>query len=60
MAGTTGAIRAGRAFIELFADDSRLVRGLQAAWDRGRASAGTRTEAAQMPQDAILGRAGPG
>jgi len=27
----TGAIRAGRAFVELFADDSALVRGLRAA-----------------------------
>ncbi len=30
MANTKG-IRAGRAFVELFADDSRLVRGLRAA-----------------------------
>jgi len=28
---STTAIRAGRAFVELFADDSRLVRGLRAA-----------------------------
>jgi len=28
---STGAIRAGRAFVELFADDSRLVRGLKRA-----------------------------
>ncbi len=27
----TGAIRAGRAFVELFAEDSKLVRGLRAA-----------------------------
>jgi hypothetical protein len=27
----TGAIRAGRAFVELFADDSKLVRGLRRA-----------------------------
>ena len=27
----TNAIRAGRAFVELFADDSKLVRGLRAA-----------------------------
>jgi len=27
----TGAIRAGRAFVELFAADSKLVRGLKAA-----------------------------
>jgi hypothetical protein len=27
----TGAIRAGRAFVELFADDTKLVRGLRAA-----------------------------
>jgi len=27
----SGAIRAGRAFVELFADDSKLVRGLKAA-----------------------------
>jgi len=28
---STGAIRAGRAFVELFADDSKLVRGLRRA-----------------------------
>jgi hypothetical protein len=28
---SAGAIRAGRAFVELFADDSRLVRGLRSA-----------------------------
>lgn len=32
-----GAVRAGRAFIELFADDSRLVRGLNAASAKLRA-----------------------
>ena len=31
MAASTQGIRAGRAFVELFADDSRLVRGLRAA-----------------------------
>jgi hypothetical protein len=31
MASSAGAIRAGRAFVELFADDSKLVRGLRAA-----------------------------
>jgi hypothetical protein len=31
MAGKSGAIRAGRAFVELFADDSRLVRALRRA-----------------------------
>ena len=31
MAGNAGAIRAGRAFVELFTDDSKLVRGLKAA-----------------------------
>ena len=31
MPGSTGTIRAGRAFVELFADDSKLVRGLKAA-----------------------------
>jgi len=31
MATRTGAIRAGRAFVELFADDSKLVRGLKRA-----------------------------
>ena len=30
----SGAIRAGRAFVELFADDSRLVRGLRHAQRR--------------------------
>lgn len=33
----TNAIRAGRAFVELFADDSRLVRGLRAAEKRLKA-----------------------
>ena len=28
---SSGTIRAGRAFVELFADDSKLVRGLKAA-----------------------------
>ena len=32
-----GAIRAGRAFVELFADDSKLVRGLRRAEKRLRA-----------------------
>jgi phage-related protein len=31
MAGSAGAIRAGRAFVELFADNSKLVKGLRAA-----------------------------
>jgi|TARA_R110000868_G_scaffold410438_1_gene698465 hypothetical protein len=31
MPSTSGAIRAGRAFVELFADDSKLVRGLNVA-----------------------------
>jgi hypothetical protein len=31
MVSSAGAIRAGRAFVELFADDSRLVRGLKSA-----------------------------
>jgi hypothetical protein len=31
MGASAGAIRAGRAFVELFADDSRLVRGLRGA-----------------------------
>jgi TP901 family phage tail tape measure protein len=31
MASTSGAIRAGRAFVELFADDSKLQRGLKRA-----------------------------
>lgn len=34
---STGAIRAGRAFVELFADDSRLVRGLKRAEAKLRA-----------------------
>ena len=47
MASPTG-IRAGQAFVELFADDSRLVRGLQAAsnrlkaWGRSVTAAGQR------------------
>lgn len=31
MAGKSGAIRAGRAFVELFADKSKMVRGLKSA-----------------------------
>ncbi len=31
MPGISGSIRAGRAFVELFADDSKLVRGLRRA-----------------------------
>jgi hypothetical protein len=31
MEGKSGAIRAGRAFVELFADGSKLVRGLKSA-----------------------------
>ncbi|MEY3458647.1 MAG: hypothetical protein RL215_1804, partial [Planctomycetota bacterium] len=31
MAANAQAIRAGRAFVELFADDTKLVRGLRAA-----------------------------
>ena len=31
MAGNAGSIRAGRAFVELFADDRKLVRGLRRA-----------------------------
>ena len=31
MSTNPGAIRAGRAFVELFADDSKLVRGLRRA-----------------------------
>lgn len=34
MPATSGAIRAGRAFVELFADDTRLVRGLKLAQQR--------------------------
>ena len=34
---STSAIRAGRAFVELFADDSKLVRGLRAAERRIKA-----------------------
>lgn len=32
--GTSGAIKAGRAFVELFADDTKLVRGLKSAQRR--------------------------
>ena len=35
--GTSGAIKAGRAFVELFADDSKLVRGLRAAANKVKA-----------------------
>ena len=34
---TTSGIRAGRAFVELFADDSKLVRGLRRAERKLRA-----------------------
>lgn len=37
MAPTAQAIRAGRAFVELFADDTKLVRGLRAAERRLKA-----------------------
>lgn len=34
---TTGAVRAGRAFVEIFVDDSRLIRGLRKAQARLKA-----------------------
>lgn len=34
MPASAGAIRAGRAYVELFADDSKLVRGLKSAQSR--------------------------
>jgi len=34
MAVTAGAIKAGRAFVELFTEDSKLVRGLRRAHQR--------------------------
>lgn len=37
MAASAGAVRAGRAFVEIFADDSRLVRGLRRAQRRMQA-----------------------
>ena len=37
MAASSTAIRAGRAFVELFADDTKLVRGLRRAEARIRA-----------------------
>ncbi len=37
MAGKAGAVRAGRAFVELFADNTRLVRGLRNAQRKLRA-----------------------
>jgi hypothetical protein len=37
MANTTGAVRAGRAYVEIFADDSALARGLARAQARIRA-----------------------
>lgn len=58
MAVGGAAIRAGRAFVELFADDTKLVRGLRRAsarlksWGRGVASIGTRLAAASS---AVLG-----
>lgn len=36
MAGKAGAVRHGRAFVELFADDTRLVHGLRKAEDKVR------------------------
>jgi TP901 family phage tail tape measure protein len=43
MPSSAGAIRAGRAYVELFADDSRLVRGLRAASAKLRAWGGSIT-----------------
>lgn len=37
MAATTGAIRAGRAFVEIFTDDTKLQKGLKTASQRMRA-----------------------
>jgi len=37
MASNAGAVRAGKAFVELFADDSQLVRGLKGAEKRLKA-----------------------
>jgi hypothetical protein len=34
---SSGSIRAGRAFVELFADDSKLVRGLHSAEKKPKA-----------------------
>jgi len=39
LAGSTSAIRAGRAYVELFAKDGRLVKGLQRASARLKAFA---------------------
>lgn len=65
MPGNAGAIRAGRAFVELFADDSKLVRGLKRAQMKIRAfgaglqSTGTRLlsmgTAAAAPFAAAIG-----
>ncbi len=52
MAGSSGAIRAGRAFIELFADDGPLQKGLKRAetlmkgWGKNVTSAGQKAMAA--------------
>ncbi len=37
MKGNSKSIRAGRAFVELFVDENKLVRGLRAAEDKLRA-----------------------
>jgi hypothetical protein len=56
MAGTQGAIKAGRSFVELFADDSKLIAGLK------RANAGLKSfgkdVAAAATKLAALGAAG--
>ena len=49
MPGSTNAIKAGRAFVELFADDSKLVRGLRAAQRKIKAfGAGIRSMGLKM------------
>jgi len=53
----TGAIRAGRAFVELFADDSKLVRGLKRAQWRLR-KFGASVRAIGLRMLALAGAAG--
>ncbi|MHC4982145.1 MAG: hypothetical protein ACYTF6_03125 [Planctomycetota bacterium] len=47
---TTSAIRAGRAFVELFADDSKLVRKLRPAAQACFIRAGISNEVRQVQE----------
>lgn len=61
MANTAGAIKAGRAWVELFADDSPLARGLKVAenkvkaWGQSLQKAGIGLLKAGIATDAVFG-----